>query len=72
MKIFVSKNVTSLSKLQMDIVVFDFETLLKLVLSVGFGGSPAMLRSTEFYFNSGSWGHLKATRCPMQPGKEHH
>ena len=69
---FVSKNVTSLSTPQMDIVVFDFETLIKLMLSVGFGGSPAVPPSTEFCFTLGSWGHLKVTRCPMQLGKEHH
>ena len=68
MKIFVSKNVTSLSTLQMDIVVFDFETLIKLMLSVGFGGSPARLRSTEFYFNSGSWGLLESDQMSHAAG----
>ena len=65
MKIFVSKNVTSLSTLQMDIV-FDFETLIKLMLSVGFGGS--MLRSTEFYFNSGSWRSLESDQMSHAAG----
>ena len=54
--------------MQMDIVVFDFETLIKLMLSVGFGGSPARLRSTEFYFNSGSWGLLESDQMSHAAG----
>ena len=68
MKIFVSKNVTSLSTPQMDIVVFDFETLIKLMLSVGFGGSPAVPPSTEFYFNSGSWRSLESDQMSHAAG----
>ena len=49
-------------------IVFDFETLIKLMLSVGFGGSPAMLRSTEFYFNSGSWGSLESDQMSHAAG----